>query len=256
MFAQVILPLAAVMALALLYFSVKLFFVAPDDKKLGVELPFENNAESTASSQTVGSSYEKSTAVELDMEDEETITPAVANVQKKLSGGAAETNKPSAQFAKKADITETKTAQEKERQKSKTNDTAAKTETKRPAADKSAEKKEPKTEIKAEAKGKEKAESHKIEKNEPQQARSAEKKASNKSRWDVQIGGFSTKEGAVETAVKAEKEKFPVYITESSLDGKPFYKVRVKGSSNKAESEVLAKKLADGGFPVYLIEIK
>lgn len=255
MFAQVILPLAAVMALALLYFSVKLFFVAPDDKKLGVELPFENNAESTASSQTVGSSYEKSTAVELDMEDEETITPAVANVQKKLSSGAPETNKPSAQFAKKIDLIETKTAPKKEMQKSKTNDTAAKTETKRPADDKSAEKKEPKTEIKAEAKGKEKAESRKIEKNEPQQARSAEKKAS-KSRWDVQIGGFSTKEGAVETAVKAEKEKFPVYITESSLDGKPFYKVRVKGSSNKAESEVLAKKLADGGFPVYLIEIK
>ena len=81
-------------------------------------------------------------------------------------------------------------------------------------------------------------------------------KAESGARWDIQIGGFSAKEGAELTVKQAKESGYSVYIVDSVLNGKPFYKVRVRGESDKKSSQELSKRLAKAGFPVYLVEIK
>lgn len=76
-----------------------------------------------------------------------------------------------------------------------------------------------------------------------------------KQRWDVQIGAFTAKSGAELTVKQARDAGCTAYITEAVADGKPQYKVRVVGSSDKAASSELAKRLEKAGFPVYLVSV-
>lgn len=72
-------------------------------------------------------------------------------------------------------------------------------------------------------------------------------------RWDIQIGGFAAKEGAMETLKKARSEGYQVYITESVMNDKPFYKVRVKGSAEKSAAAKMSSEIATLGYPVYIV---
>ncbi len=75
-------------------------------------------------------------------------------------------------------------------------------------------------------------------------------------RWDGQIGGCSARSGADLTAKQANSKGYSAYVVSETLDGKPFYKVRVRGHADKNETRTLSKKLADAGFPVYLVSVK
>jgi len=76
------------------------------------------------------------------------------------------------------------------------------------------------------------------------------------SRWDVQIGGFSSKDNAAQLMDKAKTNGHDVYISESTLDGNVFYRVRVKGGASREEADKLSAELQKQGYPVYIVEIK
>lgn len=73
------------------------------------------------------------------------------------------------------------------------------------------------------------------------------------SRWDVQIGGFSSRNGASQVRNKAKNDGFDSYIVESTFKGKPFYKVRVRGNASKEKARTLSNTLSRKGYPVFLV---
>lgn len=227
--AQLALPLSALMAVALFYFSIRLFFSAPSPEQIDIKLPFDAGNKLTAASEAPERAY----AHELFMEDEAVFVPATKNsAVKEEPRERAAAKVPSAQIKKTNSSTGIKIKEATEPKTIKKPVPVKLTETK------SSEKKEPQTtETKAGAKP-------------------LPSKAEALSRWDIQVGGFSNKEGAELTAAEAKKLGCRVYFTESSRDGKPFYKVRVKGFTDKNETEQLSAKLTKAGLPVYLIEIK
>lgn len=77
-----------------------------------------------------------------------------------------------------------------------------------------------------------------------------------KPRWDVQIGGFKVKEGALALHNKAKTEGYDVYMIDSVKDGQPFYRVRVIGYETKESTAKLAVKLQAVGYPTYLVSVK
>ncbi len=75
-------------------------------------------------------------------------------------------------------------------------------------------------------------------------------------RWDVQIGGFASKDNALQLLKNASAKGHDVYISESDFDEKPFYRVRVKGEKSREDTQKLSAKLQEEGFPVFVVEIK
>lgn len=203
-FGQVILPLTLIMALALLYFSVKLLFFAPD--KFAME-QFTHGVSKDEFLTLPGDRQPPADEGLIDdggLEDEATITPKKKEQPRKTAPPAAAVKKP-AQPVK-------------------------------PKREDPPKRNDPK----------------------PVQTKPATKaiKQENEARWDIQIGGFSAKEGAELTVKQAKAAGCSVYIVDSVLNGKPFYKVRVRGEKDKKSSAELSKRLEKAGFPVYLVEVK
>lgn len=203
-FGQVILPLTMIMALALLYLSVKLFFFAPE--KLATEqLPYTIPKDEVIAMPSGRQTSADDAFIDDDPEDEVTVTPK----KKVKTTPPSKPVQPSVTVVKKP-VQTVKTKRDDPPKKNVTTPAAVK-----PAA-----------------------------------------KAESGARWDIQIGGFSAKEGAELTVKQAKESGYSVYIVDSVLNGKPFYKVRVRGESDKKSSQELSKRLAKAGFPVYLVEIK
>ncbi len=203
-FGQVILPLTMIMALALLYLSVKLFFFAPE--KLAAErLPYNIPKDEVIAMPDGRQTPADDAFIDDDLEDEVTVTPK----KKVKTTPSAKPVQPAVTTVRKP-VQTVKTKMDDPPKKNVTTPAPAK-----PAA-----------------------------------------KAESGARWDIQIGGFSAKEGAELTVKQAKESGYSVYIVDSVLNGKPFYKVRVRGESDKKSSQELSKRLAKAGFPVYLVEIK
>ncbi|MDO5116417.1 MAG: SPOR domain-containing protein [Synergistaceae bacterium] len=189
LFGQILLPIALLMALALLYFSIKLFFFT---HKEPLEIS-EYKEPAGAAHQTVKNpDYSLEEEID-DMEDIETITP-------RDEPEKSDAEKPAAEPKPKAPVKPVQPAREV-----------------KPAAP---------------------------------------VKPASGPRWDVQIGGFAARSGAEVTVKEARAAGYAAYVEDSVLNGKPFYKVRVRGTASKTETAELSKKLEKAGFPVYIVEIK
>lgn len=215
-FGQVILPLAILMALALLYFSVRLFFFAPGSASK-TQKPVADQSEMVAT--TPAEEAEPPIALEEDTfeEEAEVVVPEPAPQRQR---NVSTTPRRAQQKPASARRTVQSQPQKQARK------TATKPAAQKPAAQKAAPQPEPKA------------------------------AKDNSPRWDIQIGGFSAKEGADVTVKQAKAAGYSVYVENTTLNSKPFYKVRVRGSANKSEAAEMSKKLQKAGFPVYLVEIK
>jgi rare lipoprotein A len=73
------------------------------------------------------------------------------------------------------------------------------------------------------------------------------------SKASVQVGAFVVQENAY--AMKRELEKIisGVYVSTARTGGRTFYRVRV-AARNREEARKIARRLADRGFPVIVIE--
>lgn len=200
---RLIMPVAVVMALALFYFSIKLFFFSPPREEQH-PLPSTVNPPAVTEPYEGGDDYGDELPPIDDMDDTSTITPETPPAEQKPE--PAETVKP----AEKPKPAVTKPVQ------------------------KPAEKPKPKPAVTQQSK--------------PSQ--------SSGPRWDVQIGGFRARSGAELTVKQAREKGYSAYVVDEKLDGKPFYKVRVRGHADKNEARALSQKLAAAGFPVYVVSVK
>lgn len=200
---RLIMPVAVVMALALFYFSIKLFFFSPPREEQH-PLPSTVNPPAVTEPYEGGDDYGDELPPIDDMDDTSTITPETPPAGQKPE--PAETVKP----AEKPKPAVTKPVQ------------------------KPAEKPKPKPAVTQQPK--------------PSQ--------SSGPRWDVQIGGFRARSGAELTVKQAREKGYSAYVVDEKLDGKPFYKVRVRGHADKNEARALSQKLAAAGFPVYVVSVK
>ncbi|MCE5202528.1 MAG: SPOR domain-containing protein [Synergistaceae bacterium] len=211
-FGQFILPLAALMALALLFFSVKLFFLDPND----ASMPIENQIATEQPRSNDDKKNEVAPTGQTIVKKEEKKTSPVVIAK------PVDANKSEVKQETKAIPTDIK--QEKIPPKTTIQQNTAKTGTVQPASVKQ------------------------------QPSASLEEKGAG--RWDVQIGGFSSKNNAQQIFEKAKEQGYDVYMIESVFNNAPFYKVRVKGANNKDDAQKISSKLQEKGYPVYLVEIK
>lgn len=211
-FGQFILPLIVLMAIALLFFSVKLFFIdTPEAPHLSDE-----KTEVVASETSGDVSKPEVKVVEPSKEHKEEAVkvpiakPVPTEEPKKKTETVA---KPQAVKTKPTSPTPQSKEAAKNKESGAKKENTTKTETK-PAV------------------------------------------AGSLSRWDVQIGGFASKDGALLILKKARSEGNEAYISETKRDGAPFYRVRVIGPKTRADAQKLAAKLEQQGYPIYLVEIK
>lgn len=237
-FGRMILPLAAIMALALLYLSVKLFFFAPSEIAMNV-----TNEATTAETPAPQHSFEHP-AEDIDEADAAVVTP------KKRTAATTTVEKP-IQKSQNND----KNDKKEDRVQKETPKPAANAGVKTEVKVLRVKKEESKSVVKKESAQKESVQ-QKIPRTTAKNTVQTKEPAKLQERWDVQIGGFAEKAGAELTIKQAKEGGFAAYVVQDVRDGKPFYKVRVKGAEDKTEAAVTAARLSAAGFPVYIIAVK
>ena len=73
------------------------------------------------------------------------------------------------------------------------------------------------------------------------------------SRWGVQIGSFSMKEGAETVKQQAAKAGYSAVISSALVGGKNFYRVTVPAGNERLNADALSEKLKKLGFPVFVV---
>lgn len=206
-FGQFMLPLAVLMALALLFFSVKLFFFSSNDTKRTID----NTPAATSQTQqtTTGTKPAEPVTATQPQAQPTTLTTAPNTSPTAAPVARPVTTQPS--------TPPPSTVQPTTQQKPQTATPAAAT---RPAAP---------------------------------AASSTQQAANSGSRFDVQIGSFASKSNAEALAQKAKGQGHDVYLSETTSNGKPFYRVRVKGSTTRETSQALAQKLESQGYPTMIV---
>ena len=206
-FGRFILPLAAVMAIALFFFSAKLFFLTSNERDYYVE----NSTEELPVLSSKITEDEPIADVKAAAIAEKKDMPVI-NITKKIDQAPVKKKKEEQKI-----IAVTKKTQTTEENKiNKKQETAKANVTEKAAAEKNA--------VNA-----------------------------NVSRWDIQTGGFTSKESALALLNKLNADGFKVYVIDSVYNGSPFYKVRVKGSIKKEEARKISSVLAEKGYPVYVV---
>jgi len=229
-FGQFILPLTVIMAVALLFFSVKLFFVDPNDASVPKEGgaaavqpkltgSAESHEEEVPIKKPVKKAETKTSAVSIARPVDETKSVAITKDSARDAKGQPDEKKQSVRTAEST----VKTTQINEPQKASAKKTATLSDGNRSPAVST------------------------------EQSAAADEKPT--VRWDVQIGGFLSKKNAVELMEKARAQGYDVYMDESTMNQAPFYRVRVRGSENKEDARKTSAKLQQDGYPVYIVEI-
>ncbi|MDO5563314.1 MAG: SPOR domain-containing protein [Synergistaceae bacterium] len=242
-FGQFILPLTVVMAIALLFLSVKLFFMDPNDAYLE-----DGKSNTAAHSVTPNKPKEIKKDTPKIKDEKASPVPVVKKAEQKKTMDVV--------MAKPVDVSKNgpKTPR------------VIKQDTSTPKQ----EKKASQTPITSPAPKKGTSVQPTVKKREAAAVDAAAKKTEDKRekqtadkmakqpqlRWDVQIGSFVSKESAEALLKKAVSQGYKAYMNESAHTDKTTYKVRVKGSDVKSESSALAAKLQTEGYPTYLIQTK
>jgi cell division protein FtsN len=71
--------------------------------------------------------------------------------------------------------------------------------------------------------------------------------------FSVQVGSFLRKESARELEARLKDEFGPAVIETIALEGRSYYRVRLRAASRKA-SEALSRRLAEAGFSALVFE--
>lgn len=74
-------------------------------------------------------------------------------------------------------------------------------------------------------------------------------------RYDVQIGAFTTRENAQQLVKAARGQGYVPYIDEAIHKNVPHFRVRVKGPVDRAATQALSAKLQRNNYPVYIVPI-
>ena len=186
-FGQFILPLAVIMAIALLYFSMKLFFLTPSERRARV----------TDNPQTVSADTTQNAIVPPVLEKPQASAPTSPPPAVVVAGPVTQ-SQPSAR---------TEPANQA-----------------RPAE-------------------------------QPLKPTGTAQQAGGSRRYDVQIGAFTSSGNAAQLVQKARGQGYDVYISEGVQNGATYFRVRVKGSAQRAEAQDLSVKLQAQDYPVYIVPI-
>lgn len=76
------------------------------------------------------------------------------------------------------------------------------------------------------------------------------------SRWGVQIGSFTAREGAETVRQQAAKAGFSSVVTSALVNGKTYFRVTVPAGNNREQADNLAERLKKSGFPVFVVGMR
>lgn len=220
-FGHIALPLAAVIAVGLLFVGIKLFFLSPADRE-GVEIISEQAA--------VIESPEQTSAAQALTGETAPSTPAP---QAPAASAQTSAPEPSAAVVLAGPVGSQP-------------QTAAK-----PSGQKPAQPQKPTTPAKPQA-GSTRPTTPKKDQN----AQSPAPKPTTppaSGNFGVQIGAFSKRDGAETVAKEAAKHGYKPQISSIESSGKTFYRVRIAAGRTRDDAAKLAAELEKKGFPVAII---
>lgn len=241
-FGHFVLPIAALMALGMLFIGIKLFFLTPPDRG-GIEVTLDDSEFAALSRDT------NLPAEGQGNPPDETSLPALsANAQTKpLSSATKPAGEKSVVLAGPVDVNasgkQTAASVKTAKENSSTN---AAQKGKNPIASNNPGRDAQNTKAK-ETDKKAVAENPAQKKTDPQ---SASKQAS---KWLVQIGAFTKQEGAAALADQAKKEGYTATVSKTDSSGTMYHRVRIAGGSTREEAAKLATELEKKGYPVSLV---
>ena len=73
--------------------------------------------------------------------------------------------------------------------------------------------------------------------------------------WGVQIGAFTKREGADILAEQAKKDGYSPIVSQYEVEGKQFFRVRVKSGTDRDVAATVAAELEKKGYPVALVPL-
>jgi cell division protein FtsN len=76
------------------------------------------------------------------------------------------------------------------------------------------------------------------------------------SRWGVQIGSFTARDGAETVRQQAAKAGFSSVISSALVNRKTYYRVTVPAGNNRPQADDLAERLKKAGFPVFVVGMR
>lgn len=209
-FGRFMLPLAVVMMIALLYFSIKLFFLTPGETK-NRDIPVQPVATVPV----------------------EPVQPAVIT-----QPAVPAQDKPSANRFTAGPVTATPLQATPK---------PAQTREKLPAQPKLTVTKPP---VAAAVRS-----ADKTDKIKPTTAITLTAQTANVLRYDVQIGAFTAKDNALQLAREARGRGYDSYVNEAIHNNQPYFRVRVKGQTDRTPTQELSAKLQKNNYPVYIVPI-
>lgn len=239
-FGQIILPIAALIAVGLLFVGIKLFFLTPPDRG-GVEVVA--GAEPVREANNL---EEKSTDVAsavVPVKSEEKKPQPKQNV---VLAGPVDPTKPAKKESKPA-ATKPSAVKPSAPAAAKPASTAGSTKSEKPAQ--VAVKPNTKIETKPTAKPTSTQTTKKPE--------TAPAQTSTVGKWAVQIGAFTKEEGAKTLSAQAKNDGYATTISAAdSSSGTKFYRVRVSAGDSKEKAEKLAAELEKKGYPVSVLPVR
>ena len=289
-FGQFILPLAVLVALALLFFSIKLFFYSPteictediaEQEDRQITQIIRKRTEKRIAVQEETFKKPETPAVKTETNPEKnriqeesghvSIAPAhpvksaskIVSAEETAVKKTIETAQPESRI-KKTENTGTKNKPAEQKKSVKTvvkEQPVSKTEQKKSAVkteQKAAVKQEQKAVVNTQQKAVPKKETETalkpVQKTEPKTDKKETKNASK--RYDVQIGVFSDKKNAEQYVQTLKKQGYAAYAAEETINSALCCKVRVKGSADRGETKKLSDELKSKGYEVYTVEIQ
>ncbi len=76
------------------------------------------------------------------------------------------------------------------------------------------------------------------------------------SRWGVQIGSFTAKDGAETVRQQAAKAGYSSVVTSALVSGKRYFRVTVPAGNDRKQADNLAERLKKSGFPVFVVGMR
>ena len=89
----------------------------------------------------------------------------------------------------------------------------------------------------------------------PVEKKAPAKETGGKPRWAVQIGAFVNADSAAELAEQAKKQGYSPTISKGEASGKEYHRVRVGSSASREDAAKLASELEGKGYPVSVVPV-
>lgn len=265
-FGQLVLPIAAILALGLLFTGIKLFFFAPPNTHTSEPVEYVPHPASQDHSVDITSKVTQNTT-QAELKEKvpakktggtsvllagpvDPATEAVTPVMKPSNEGkkTASTKKIAEKvIPSKESIEKQKTAEKKvlPKKEVKTNSMAPQTSTKQtPAKQTSAKQTPEKAETTVRSKPTVKSPTPTIVPS-----------LKSGTLWGVQIGAFTKREGADILAEQAKKDGYSPIVSQYEVEGKQFFRVRVKSGTDRDVAATVAAELEKKGYPVALVPL-